>query len=184
MFGNCKFLRIWMNVNLHLLRFSDPTTPHKIWKSSLKWVFTPNRIFVSYMHPYTPISMWNPQLYKSPVRNPCSSGSEESSDLWISHLLPNMRSQPRQTQHEIVRFGPRSRVRTSQEITHLSSALAWACLTPEFLRFLGLHDFKRPHAKLIRCLTYKPKVERWIFLMWANGDSPFEARGWQATPCG
>ena len=79
MSGNYKFLSIWMNGNLHLLGFSNPTSPHKIWEFSLKWICTPNPIFLSNIYRYTPISMWNPQLYKSPIRNPCFSGSEESS---------------------------------------------------------------------------------------------------------
>ena len=93
-------------------------------------------------------------------------------------------SQHRPIQHEIVRFGPRARTRTSQEITRPSTAPAWVRLTSEFLRFPRPHGFKRPHAKLIQGLTYKPRVRTWIFLMRANGDSPFEARGWHATPHG
>ena len=85
-------------------------------------------------------------------------------------------SQPRPTQHEIVRFGPRAHARTSQEVTHPSTAPARARLTSEFLLFPA-HDFERPLAKLMRGLTYKPRVRTWIFPMRANGDLPFEARG-------
>ena len=69
MFGNSKFLMIWTNGNFYLLGFSYSTISHKIWKSSLKWIYILNPIFFSYMHRYTPILMWNPQLYKSPAMN-------------------------------------------------------------------------------------------------------------------
>ena len=85
MFGNCKFLRIWTNGNLHLLGFSNVTTPHEIWKSILKRICTPNYIFSAIcidIHQYQceilqhtnpqrgtliPVIMKNHQIYKFPT---------------------------------------------------------------------------------------------------------------------
>ena len=88
--------------------------------------------------------------------------------------MEDVTAPPRPT-HEIVCFGPRACPMTSQEVTHPSIAPARVRLTLEFLRFPGLYGFKRPYPKLIHGLIYKPRVRTWIFLMRANGDSPFEA---------
>ena len=74
-----SFVRIFRSD--HPIRFENPHL-----SGFAHWTL----FFFSYMHRYTPILMWNHQLYKSPVRNHCSNGSEDSSDLWIPHLLPNM----------------------------------------------------------------------------------------------
>lgn len=61
----------------------------------------------------------------------------------LPELSPHQLSQPRPTQHDIVRFGSCVRARTSCAVTYLDTTPARAHLTLEFLCDPKPHNFKR-----------------------------------------
>ena len=57
--GNCKSLRIWTMEILVFLGYSSPSSPYRIWRSSLSQICTWKPIFHCYSHWYIVISMWD-----------------------------------------------------------------------------------------------------------------------------
>ena len=63
-----------------------------------------------------------------------------------------------------------------QAVTYPNTSPARACLTPNFLWFLG---FKTLHIELRQGLTYKLKVRTWISPMWGLDKA---SQCYQSTP--
>lgn len=83
-FENCKYSRIWTNGNPHLWRFLSSTQlPSYYLENLIGRLFTNNNFFLNYLHQYTPLSMWDPHLYKSSMRIPYFRDNKESLELLI-----------------------------------------------------------------------------------------------------